>query len=164
MSTDTRSPSEIDYDRTRLSPAPAAPLPLAPAAGPDDYFVSLSPDVQSAGHLVDVPVLALVGDVLTIRLGGSTEAEIARELLTEPEATTLLPQRIYSVTRLERRGLVIVDAEDDVFVMTAAEFAAQASAAQRAALRAQIASEPDYEIKRVLIFRLFDMIMQPEAI
>ena len=128
MSTDTRSPSEIEYDRTRLSPAPAVSLPLAPAAGPDDYFMSLSPDVPSAGHLVDAPVLAMVGDVLTIRLGGSTEAQITTELLTEPEATALLPQRIYSITRLERRGLVIVDAECDVFVLTAAEFAAQSRA------------------------------------
>src|SRR5262249_12967428 len=35
----------------------------------------------------------------------------------------LLPQRVHEVVRLNRRGLVVLDAETDVYVMTAAEFA-----------------------------------------
>jgi hypothetical protein len=77
----------------------------------DYYGVLISPGAKRAGDnsLCHIPILAIHDNIPTIQLGGRSEP----------------PQRVYEIVRLDRRGLVVLDAEHDVFVMTAAEFAEQ---------------------------------------
>lgn len=139
---DTRTEAERRYDAERdgslYFPQSVTVMADVQASAIPYIGISISPGAGAHGNggmtLTVVPTLAIHDDVPTIGL----EGEIDPEYLDDPEPPTSFgPQRVHEIVRLERRGLVILDAEREVFVMTDAEYAAQTgSVAKLSPLRA----------------------------
>lgn len=80
------------------------------------------PDLTGPDLLGYTPKIAQVGNDRTIRLGRLDDAAWA----TSADEQISNPRRpIHDIVRLARRGLVIIDTAEELFVMTEAEYAEQ---------------------------------------
>lgn len=88
-------------------------------AEPEFNGVQVSPLVEEHGGMSDPPILSRDANGLTIRLGGEPWGDV----LNQVEQRLINPsQRVHEVVVLKRRGFVIVDADEDVFVLTEEEY------------------------------------------
>jgi hypothetical protein len=89
---------------------------------PAHWSLRHAPGVGDEGDLAHVPALRIVDGALFVRLGRLPE----EAWISDAEERFYNPwQRVGEVARLRARGLVILDAEADVFVMTEEQYNSQ---------------------------------------
>ena len=104
----------VDWANALSAPAEYIGVKVSPGANPEP---------ASADELAHVPILAAGADgQLTIRVGRNP-SDHAVELLEERIQNP--PQAVREIVRLRRRGLVILDTDEETFVMTEEEFSQQ---------------------------------------
>jgi hypothetical protein len=110
-----------DYYTDANTPEIAVELAMEPATPLEGFYVSpgVGADLTGADVLGYTPKITMVGNDRTIRLGRLSDAEwiaSADEQINNPR------RPIREVSRLARRGLVIIDTAEELFVMTESEY------------------------------------------
>jgi hypothetical protein len=111
----------FDYYEDNNTPEKAAEFAMEPATPLEGFYISpgVGADLTGADVLGYTPKITMVGRDMTIRLGRTSDAEwiaSADEQINNPR------RPIREVSRLCRRGLVLIDTAEELFVMTESEY------------------------------------------